>query len=140
MSSSTQSFEYYSSNKIISMLEVLNNSETSNIERSKAKENKVSRIQNWIKNLENESDLKLKSEIKLMRIVNLKELQNNINALILPNVEMVHYMSLEEITAYESMLIDKLVEIKSDQTSSLTILLHLKIIKNHLMYKFQIFA
>lgn len=140
MSSSTQSFEYYSSNKIISMLEVLNNSETSNIERAKAKENKVSRIQNWIKNLENESDLKLKSEIKLMRIVNLKELQNNINALILPNVEMVHYMSLEEITAYESMLIDKLVEIKSDQTSSLTILLHLKIIKNHLMYKFQIFA
>ncbi len=76
MSSSTQSFEYYSSNKIISMLEVLNNSETSNIERSKAKENKVSRIQNWIKNLENESDLKLKSEIKLMRIVNLKELRN----------------------------------------------------------------
>ena len=140
MSSSTQSFEYYSSNKIISMLEVLNNSETSNIERAKAKENKVSRIQNWIKNLENESDLKLKSEIKLMRIVNLKELRNNINALILPNVEMVHYMSLEEITAYESMLIDKLVEIKSDQTSSLTILLHLKIIKNHLMYKFQIFA
>ena len=140
MSSSTQSFEYYSSNKIISMLEVLNNSETSNIERAKAKEIKVSRIQNWIKNLENESDLKLKSEIKLMRIVNLKELQNNINALILPNVEMVHYMSLEEITAYESMLIDKLVEIKSDQTSSLTILLHLKIIKNHLMYKFQIFA
>ena len=140
MSSSTQSFEYYSKEGIMDMLEVLDSSETANTDILPLTRLKVSRIQKWINKIDTGSDSRNLNEIKLFKCVNLQELHEKVKELILPELEIVHYMSLQEITAYETMLIEKLGDIKSDQVISITILLHLKIITNHLMYKFEIFA
>jgi hypothetical protein len=115
MSSSTKSFEYYSRNNIVNMLEVLDFSEAANTDIIPIKENKVARIQNWINNLNTKSDSKSHNSIKILKCIDLKDLQLKINELLLPELEIVHYMSLQEISAYETMLLEKLSDIKSDQ-------------------------
>ena len=106
MSYSTQSFEYYSKENIETILKTLDNSKAANLGLIISQESTECRIQDWVNNLKLESDL-----IKLTKsgiLYNLKGLQYNLDKQILPSIELIHAMPLEDITAYESMLINKI--------------------------------
>jgi hypothetical protein len=137
MSYSTQSFEYYSKENIETILKTLDNSKAANLGLIISQESTECRIQDWVNNLKLESDL-----IKLTKsgiLYNLKGLQYNLDKQILPSIELIHAMPLEDITAYESMLINKIHIEKLNCNHNVNLLLHLKIITNHLIYKFKIF-
>ena len=137
MTYSTQSFEYYSNENIDTILKALDYSKANNLGLIINQENTQDRVQDWVNNLKSESDM-----IKLTKSgkpYNLKGLQVNLNRKILPNIELLHEMPLEDIIAYESMLLNKIYNGKLNCNQNVNLLLHLKIINNHLIYKFRIF-
>ena len=76
MTLSTQSFEYYSKENITTMLEALDNSRASNMGLIIDQKDKNFDIQNWVNNLNVESEL-----VKLAKFEEnkfLTELQNNL--------------------------------------------------------------
>ena len=137
MTLSTQSFEYFSRENITTMLEALDNSRASNLGLIIDQDCTECGIQKWVNNLKLESEL-----VKITKFENekfLKELQLNLKSYILPELELVHNMSLKDITAYEAMLVNKIYNDKLNCDQNINLLLHLKVINNHLIYKFRIF-
>ena len=129
MNKSTQSFEYFSGESIETMLKAIDFSEANNLESIIEQQCTVCRIQDWVNNLQPENILN----------INLEDLHRKVEQLILPELDLVHKMSLNDIVAYEAILVDTLDNIPLNHNLSSLYLLHLKIIKTHLMYKFNIF-
>jgi hypothetical protein len=124
-------------NYVISMLsKMVVSSLTSDSSEVKIGEpiNKKEMIQNWINNS------KTKMENKNSNKEFLNHLQNKVNNYNLPSLELINVMSLEEIITYEAMLVDIVDIIPSNLNLTVKILMHLKIITNHQIHKFNIFA
>ena len=127
MSFSTNSFKYYSKEKIETLIK----------EPDISGENNRDAI--ILKNCINRKTQKYANTVRLYKVINLQDLQLKVDKLILPKTELVHQMSLSELTAYETMLLEKMNDIKSNIKLAAHLLIHLKIISNHLIYKFRIF-
>jgi hypothetical protein len=135
MNHSTYSFEYISGEEITDMLKAIDFSKVNNMHNVIEKQCKMCMTQDWVDNLELESDLnnKFKNETSI------KNIHLKIENHKLPEVEVIHQMSLDELIAYEAMLVNILHKVKPNVIVAANILLHLKIITNHLIYKFKIF-
>jgi hypothetical protein len=137
MTQSTQSFEYYSKDNINTMLEALDYSRAADMRLIIDQKCKDCGIQEWVNNLKLQSELVKSAKSKRKNF--LKELQTNLYSNILPELEVVNKMSLIDITAYEAMLVNKMYNNKLSCNLNVNLLFHLKIINNHLIYKFKIF-
>jgi hypothetical protein len=94
-------------------------------------------IQNWVNN----NDFLRDSEVLIINSNNtINMLQLMVDKFELPSLDLVHCLSLKEISAYEIMLIEIVNNIPPIVNLSVNIMLHLKIITNHLIFKFQIFS
>ena len=129
MTQSTQSFDYFSGKSIEIMLKAIDFSKTNNLISVIDQQCAVCRIQDWVNNLKIESNVN----------INLEDLQRKVEHFTLPDLDTLHIMTLQEITLYEAMLVNNLDNIPSNQNIAAHFLLHLKIINNHLIYKFKIF-
>ena len=101
--------------------------------------NKKDMTQDWIN--KNFSEIKIEEidSQNTNKSINLQKLQDNVDNLILPDIGAINKMSLTETLAYEAMLIEIVDTIPSNITSSVNILLHLKIMSNNQIHKFRIF-
>ena len=129
MNQSIYSFEYYSGENIENMLKAMDFSKANNLDSIIDQQCQICRIQKWVDNIEPSS----------VWIIDLEDLQQKVENFKLPELEIVHKMSQKDISAYETMLVNNLDNIPINHVISAQFLLHLKIIKNHLMYKFRIF-
>jgi hypothetical protein len=129
MTQSTQSFDYFSGKSIEIMLKAIDFSKTNNLISVIDQQCAVCRIQEWVNNLKIESNVN----------INLEDLQRKVEQFTLPDLDTLHIMTLQEITLYEAMLVNNLDNIPPNHNIAAHFLLHLKIIKNHLIYKFKIF-
>ena len=102
-------------------------------------DNRLEATQNWVNNI---SDLTILEEFinsPFIETINLELLKSELDNFRLPSFDVVHQMSLLELTEYEVMLLEFMDKIPSNVHISVNILLHLKIIHNHLIYKFKLF-
>ena len=102
-------------------------------------DNRLEATQNWVNNI---SDLTILEEFinsPFIETINLELLKLELDNFRLPSFDVVHQMSLLELTEYEVMLLEFMDKIPSNVHISVNILLHLKIIHNHLIYKFKLF-
>ena len=102
-------------------------------------QSKKDMTQNWINNIFSEIKLEEIESVQSKKSLDLEKLQDSVNKLILPSTEIINNMSLNETLAYETMLINIVDTIPSNISSSVKILLHLKIITNNQIHKFRIF-
>ena len=121
-----------------------NYAKSSALDNSKAidfkQENKKVMVQNWINKIHNENKVEEKEYIyNMVESWKLENLQNNVNNLKFPSLEIINSMTLEQTLAYEAMLVNIVDTVSSDLNTNVNILLHLKIISNNQMYKFKIF-
>jgi hypothetical protein len=100
---------------------------------------KTELVQEWINNIKTNIKMEENENHKISGEISLNRLQTKVNNFDLPSLELVNIMSLQENIAYEAMLVDILDIIPSNLNITVKILLHLKIITNHQMYKFNIF-
>ena len=129
MNVSTKSFEYISGEDIEVMLKAMDFSKANNLKSVINQQCNICRVHDWVDNLTAESSVG----------IDLEDIQRKVEQLNLPELDIVHNMSLNDITAYEAMIVHNLEKIPQNHNISALFLLHLKIIKNHLIYKFRIF-
>ena len=129
MNQSSYSFEYISGENIETMLKAIDFSEANNLGSIIDQQCKHCMIQDWVDNL----------QIHSGENIDLEDLQMKVKQFKLPELELVHKMSLHDITEYEAFLVDNLDNIPLNNNVTAKFLLHLKIIKIHLVNKFRIF-
>ena len=101
--------------------------------------NKNQTVQDWVNNIQNEYIVNHDKENKNIEIIDLEKIQSKINRSILPELETINKMSLQESLSYETMLINIMDKTPSNQNLNVKILIHLKIISNNQIHKFRIF-
>ena len=134
------SFNCNNNNYIISLMDsivTLFESDSSDFSIVTMSGNKREWVQDWINSIDVSESVVISTHDNIIEFNNL---QNLVNDFELPSLDLVHCMSLYEISAYETMLMEIVDIIPPQLNLAVNILLHLKIITNHLVYKFQIFA
>ena len=95
--------------------------------------------QNWVNNISENVILEDLVNYNIVDTIDLKFLKSEVFNFRLPSINVIHNMSLLELTEYEVILIDFMDNDTFNVHLNVNILLHLKIITNHLIYKFNIF-
>ena len=103
-------------------------------------ENTLEVTQNWVNNINDSVILEDIKNYPLIDTVDLLLVKSEVSNYRLPSIDVIHNMSLSELTEYEALLIDFMDGILYNVNFNVNILLHLKIIQNHFIYKFKIFA
>ena len=138
------SYSYDSDNYIISLINsvvsVFSGLDFSNSSMITMTENTLEVTQNWVNNINDSVILEDIKNYPLIDTVDLSLVKSEVSNYRLPSIDVIHNMSLSELTEYEALLIDFMDGILYNVNFNVNILLHLKIIQNHLIYKFKIFA
>jgi hypothetical protein len=95
--------------------------------------------QNWVNNISENVILEDLVNYNIVDTIDLKFLKSEVFNFRLPSINVIHNMSLLELTEYEVILIDFMDNDTFNVHLNVNILLHLKIITNHFIYKFNIF-
>ena len=138
------SYSYDSDNYIISLINsvvsVFSGLDFSNSSIIGATKNSLEATQDWVNTINDSVTLEDIKNYPLIDTVDLLLVKSEVSNYRLPSIDVIHNMSLSELTEYEALLIDFMDGILYNVNFNVNILLHLKIIQNHFIYKFKIFA
>ena len=113
--------------------------DSSNSQLCSMAQNKLDMTQDWINSINGEFILADINGYNNIETIDLKKLRLEVFSFRLPSIDVIHNLSLSELNEYETMLIEFIDIYGSNVHLNVNILLHMKIIQNHQIYKFHIF-